>query len=183
MNELQQFVSDRYTGTVIVGSVGSYLATATVTLGSGLTYASPIVLNPGGYAQWISVIPTRALSQWQIQGIKRLQEILSLPKDWDSYGSSPPTQEAVNTAMKLMTGIDIDYFVAPHVVPVSGGGLQLEWEAGTRELELEVLNDGSVEYLKSERGDPIEEECIHDLDEVRSLYIWLISPASTKMAA
>jgi len=189
MSELQQFASARYAGTVmcggtvIVGSVSSYLATATVTTDSGLTYTSPIVLSPGGYAQWSSVIPTRALSQWQIQGIKRLNEILSLPENWDSYGSSPPTQDAANTAMNLLTGIDIDYFVAPRVVPVSGGGLQLEWEVGTRGLELEILNDGSVEYLTTERRESYGEGPIRMVNEVRSLFLWLLSPGSIQIAA
>lgn len=185
MSELQQFVSARYTGTVtvIVGSVSSYPATATVTSGSGLTYASPIVLNPGGYAQWSSVIPTGALSQWQIQGIKRLNKVLSLPENWDSYGSCPPTHAAANAAMDLLTGIDIDYFVAPRVVPVSGGGLQLEWEIGERGLELLILDDGSVEYLTTERGEPHEEGHIHLIYEVRPLFLWLLSSGSIQIAA
>jgi len=189
MNELQQFASARYTGTVMYGgtvvveNVSSCFITATVTSGSVLTYTSPIVSNLGGYAQWSVVIPTRALSQWQIQGIKRLNEVLSLPKNWDSYGSCPPTHAAANTAMDLLTGIDIDYFVAPRVVPVSGGGLQLEWEIGVRALELEILNDGSVEYLTTERREPHEEGRIRMLNEVRSLFLWLISPGSIQMAA
>lgn len=189
MSELQKFVSARdtgivmYGGPVIVGSASSYLATATVTSGSGLTYASPIVLDPGEYAQWSSVIPTRALSQWQIQGIKRLNKVLSLPENWDSYGSCPPTQDAANTAMDVLTRIDMDYFVAPRVVPISGGGLQLEWEIGTRALELEILSDGSVEYLTTERREPRDEGRIHMINEVRPFFLWLLSSGSIQIAA
>src|SRR5439155_16208392 len=87
-----QFLSAKYMGTVIygetsiAGSVSSCFTATTVVSGSGLTNTAPIVLNPGVCAQWVSVIPTRALSQWQIQGIKRLNEVLSLPENWDSYG-------------------------------------------------------------------------------------------------
>lgn len=186
MTELWQSFSGRYTGTfvgsgtVVTGSVSSYLGTTTVTTGSGLTYTSPVVLNP---AQWSSVIPTRALSQWQIQGIKRLNEVLSLLENWDSYGSPAPTQDAANTAMDLLTGIDIDYFVAPRVVPVSGGGLQLEWQIETRRLELEILSDGSVEYLTTDREESCAEGHIRTVNEARSLCLWLLSPASIQIAA
>lgn len=186
MTELWQSFSDRHSatfvggGTVVAESVTSYLGTTTVSTGFGLTYTSPVVLNP---AQWSSVIPTRALSQWQIQGIKRLYEVLSLPENWDSYGSPAPTQDAANTAMDLLTGIDIDYFVAPRVVPISGGGLQLEWQVETRRLELEILSNGSVEYLTTERQESRGEGHIRMVNEARSLYLWLLSSASIQIAA
>jgi hypothetical protein len=185
-----QFLSAKYMGTVIygetsiTGSVGTCFGTTTVTSGAGLTdTTTPIILNPGGCAQWVTVIPTRALSQWQIQGIKRLNEILLLPENWDSYGSRPPTRAAADTAMEILTGTDIDYFVAPRVVPISGGGLQLEWECGARSLEVEVLDDGSVEYLTCEDGQACREGRIHAFTEARPLFLWLLSSALRQAAA
>jgi hypothetical protein len=182
MNEWGQFVSASYMGTVVyggatlVGSGSSNCATGTVISGSGMTNAS-LIATPGGCGQWVQVILTRALSQWQIQGIKRLRKVLSLPENWDSYGSCPPTEEAANTATDILTKIDIDYFVAPRVVPVSGGGLQLEWEIGTRALELEILDDGSVEYLTTERREPHQEGPLHAVADVRPIFLWLLSEA------
>lgn len=187
MIELQQFGPARYTGTVIygggtviVGSCSSHPGIATVTTASDLIRT---VFTPGGYAQWIRIVPTEELSQWQIQGIKRLREVLSLSENWDSYGSPPPTQLAADAAMDLLTRINIDHFVAPRVVPVSGGGLQLEWEIGERGLELLILDDGSVEYLTTERREPHEEGRIHLINEVRPLFLWLLSSGSIQIAA
>jgi len=71
--------------------------------------------------------------------------------------------------------IDLDNFLLPRVIPVSGGGVQLEWSFGVREIEIEVDDDGLVEYLKTERGRPIEESQIGlaDLTGIRSLLMWL----------
>lgn len=181
----RQFVSAKYTGTgiVIVGSVSPNVTSTIATSGSGLTYALPIVVNPVSYAQWNSAVPTETLSEWQIHGIKRLKKVLSLPENWDSYGSPPPTAAAANTAMEILTRTTIEYFTAPRVVPISGGGLQLEWEIGSRGLELEILDDGSVEYLTTESGEPFQEAPLRLMDDVSPLFLWLLSSGSMQVAA
>ena len=132
------------------------------------SYASP---------QWSRVVLVSELSQWQIDAIKKLFQLLALPHDWDSYGSPPPSEVAVKTAGRLILDIGLDYFVSPRIVPVSGGGVQLEWRVGSRELEIEINDEGSAEYLKSSHGKPIEEEpiALSDLPRIRSLLTWLIA--------
>ncbi len=126
-------------------------------------------------AQWSGVILLTGLSQTQIQGLKKLAEVATLPQNWDSYGSPPPTQVSVEVAKILIKAIDCENLPPLRIVPVPGGGLQLEWNVGTRELELEILHDGSVEYLKSDRGEPLEEGRLVpiNLDEVQTLLTWL----------
>jgi hypothetical protein len=181
----RQFASAKYTGTgiAIMRSGSSNFTSTVVASGSGLTYASPIVVNPVSYAQWNSAVPTETLSEWQIHGIKTLKKVLSLPENWDSYGSPPPTVAAATTAMAILTSTTIEYFIAPRVVPISGGGLQLEWEIGSRVLELEILDDGSVEYLTMEAGEPHREDRLHLTDDVRPLFLWLLSSDSMQVAA
>ena len=190
MTELQQGDSSRrartefYKESVATGYANTYLATTMAIAGSGIIYStSPIVVNLGGAAQWSKVIPARTLSQWQKQGIENLKRVLLLPVNWDSYGSPPPTQGAENTTMDILTEIDIEFFVAPLLVPVSGGGIQLEWEIGTRRLELEILDDGSAEYLQIDGREPKGEGPVHTLGEIRSLFLWLTSVTPIQKAA
>lgn len=99
-------------------------------------------------------------SQWETQAVKGVLRIQKLPSNWDSYGSPAPTRKAVDASLMLLWQIirlGLEDLPVPHVVPVSGGGIQLEWQVGRRELELEVLPDGSAEFLKVEDGDPITE--------------------------
>lgn len=128
-------------------------------------------------AQWIDVIPVPDLSQRQVQAIKRLIEVLSLSENWDSYGSPPPNLNSVDVAIILLTKIDLDDIPIPHIVPVSGGGIQLEWSAAARELELEISHDGLVQYMKTEHGEPLEEGPTESVAHARSLLTWLIPNA------
>ena len=127
--------------------------------------------------QWSGVVFVSELSQWQIDAIRKLDQLHALPRDWDSYGSSPPSEIAVKAAVRLILDIDFDYFVSPHIVPISGGGVQLEWSLGSREVEIEIDSEGSAEYLECSFGKPIEEGPISlvDVAQVRSLLTRLLT--------
>lgn len=45
----------------------------------------------------------------------------------------------------------------PHFAPVSGGGIQLEWRRQNRELELEILPNGEIAFLKAPEPGEMEE--------------------------
>ena len=127
--------------------------------------------------QWSGVVLLKDLSRWQIEAVRKLFQLLALPRDWDSYGSPPPSEVAITAGVRLILGIDLDHFVSPRVVPVSGGGVQLEWSLGSREVEIEIDDEGSVEYLKSVGAKPVEEGplSLADLPRIRSLLTWLIA--------
>lgn len=159
----------------------SYTDTTSSDLVKFLPEDQPVHRN----AQWSRVISLTGLSQLQIQGIKRLITVRKLPENWDSYGSPPPTESAFAIAIRLLTAIDFDELPSPRIIPVSGGGVQLEWDVGIRELELEIMSDGSMKYLKVEHGEPLDEQEIVPLDlaRLRSLVTWLISQTSERRVA
>lgn len=161
------------------------LQSHTDTTSSDLVQVLPEDQSVHRNAQWSEVISLTGLSQLQIQGIKRLITVRKLPENWDSYGSPPPTESAFAVGIRLLTAIDFDELPAPRIIPVSGGGVQLEWDVGIRELELEIMSDGSIKYLKVERGEPLDEQeiVILDLARVRSLVTWLISQSSERRVA
>ncbi len=133
-------------------------------------------------SQWTQVVLIRDYSSSQIQTMRRIFELRSLPRDWDSYGSPPPGDVAVASAVQLVSRISLDSFLAPRVLPVSGGGVQLEWSFGPREVEIEIDDDGSVEYLRTEKGKPIEERRVSlaDLPLIRSLLVWVTAHRTEK---
>ncbi len=126
---------------------------------------------------WDSSIPLR--SQWELEAFRGVFKAEALKQDWDSYGSPPPTLRALNRALGILRGIaelDIQDLPVPFVVPVHGGGIQLEWTVGGREFELEISRDGSVEYLKAEDREPLEEGRLEPIaEQLRSLFAWLTS--------
>lgn len=116
-------------------------------------------------------------SQWETQSVKSVLQMQKLPSDWDSYGSPPPARKAVDASLVLLwqiTKLGLEDLPVPHVVPVPGGGIQFEWQVGSRELELEVLPDGSAEFLKVEDGDPIVEGPLEGW-KMLALFAWLTS--------
>lgn len=95
-------------------------------------------------SQWIEITSTRQSDQPDLQSaLQQLEAISTLRKDWDSYGSEPPTRDAIFAARNLIASAyrrfsSVPYFVAP----VSGGGVQIEWRGPHREIEVELQSDG-----------------------------------------
>jgi hypothetical protein len=110
------------------------------------------------------------------QPIDQLLGFRSLPPDWDSYGSRPIDDRAITCGLVLLLQAEGEMAHAPHVCPVPGGGVQLEWQVGQRALELEVLPKGSVEFLRID-GDTTVEGSLdpRDRTQVATLLRWLFA--------
>jgi len=46
--------------------------------------------------------------------------------------------------------------VPPHIAPVPGGGIQLEWDRDNRSLELEIHPNGHLEFLVCEGDEMVD---------------------------
>ncbi|HLX64216.1 MAG TPA: hypothetical protein VKX17_23290 [Planctomycetota bacterium] len=76
-----------------------------------------------------------------------LGKLAQLPSGWDGHDSPPIKTETIEQAERVLAALEAESAPAPHICPVAGGGVQLEWQHGGRELEIEILPDGSVQYL------------------------------------
>ena len=79
--------------------------------------------------------------------IEKIRRLTDLPDGWDSYGSRTIQPEAVAGAATLLLSASHSRMPAPFVAPVSGGGLQFEWNLEGCDLEVEALPDGGLRYL------------------------------------
>lgn len=107
--------------------------------------------------------------------LDKLAELSILPDNWDGYGS-PSLQPAVKEAAADLIGILCEAGAPlPHFAPVSGGGLQLEWQRNGRELELEILPNGDLAFLKVYESGEMEEGLLPRSfhDHVVELVQWL----------
>lgn len=130
-------------------------ATVTADESTALEPISNIATPSGGDTQSSKITP-RSEQDWLRDCVQSLLRLVQSPHDWDGYGSPPVQQSALETAILLLAVVfDRSQISAPAIMPVSGGGVQLGWHIGHRELELEVLPDGSAEYLTVEQGDPV----------------------------
>ena len=83
----------------------------------------------------------------------RLDELSALQEDWDGYGGLPPTARAIGAASRLIVEATTRTGHVPSaVMPFPNGGLQVIWERGHDELQVDVGPNGGFGYLTVHRG-------------------------------
>ena len=128
--------------------------------------------------QWSSVSSVFEEGLWSRSARKKLEELSNLPQNWNSYGSRPVQQGAIETVANLLSDLAKISMPEPQIFPVSGGGIQLEWKNSQCELEIEVLPDKSIEYLIVDKDGNMHEGQIpkyYNLVEIACLTNWFSS--------
>lgn len=126
---------------------------------------------------WNAAYEIDALDEWQLQVIRKIMALRGLPQDWNSYGSTPISDETIDEAVRLVgSNIFPPTLGAPSVFPVSGGGIQLTWTMGNREVELEVNAERGSEVAISSGEDVVELPSRRPLEHipVDRLLSWLV---------
>lgn len=82
-----------------------------------------------------------------------LNELFSLPENWDSYGGSK-IKTTVREKLVQLLGRAFSVFSSmekflpfPSIVPIPNGMIQLEWDLPEKALEIEFLDTGSFSIL------------------------------------
>jgi hypothetical protein len=114
------------------------------------------------------------------QTLQAIAHLAELPDNWDTYGSPTIRPAALESARRVVAAIECPDLPEPQVSPVAGGGIGLTWNTGNRELLVELLPDGSVEYLMVQTdprtGEEEEQEgkvFVAEPQGLRSLAVWL----------
>jgi len=127
------------------------------------------------------VTPSFDVNPWFGSSLQRLAELGRLREDWDSYGSTTPPQWLLSIARELIGAVQPEIVDEPKIVPVTGGGVALLWNHGARELQIEILPTGGIEYLRADenlRGpEAVLEERVTsaELLPVKSLVRWVMT--------
>ena len=88
----------------------------------------------------------------------------TLERDWDSYGGNTPTQQAIAAAKHLVRAIFSQYeqkvglrAVPYHASQVPNGGIEVEWQSPSIDVEIEIGPRGEYAYLLIDRRGPRRE--------------------------
>jgi hypothetical protein len=143
------------------------------------------------YLNWLRTAPTpRADLQsqditelkrpvrWLSSALADVARIAELPFDWDGHGSPALGAKEREHVTKLLSSIDNADVPSPNIVPISGGGIQIEWQHEGRELELEIVaGSEDLIFLKVYEDSAMEEDSypVADLDRTKELLDWLLS--------
>jgi hypothetical protein len=95
-----------------------------------------------------------------------MQEILSLPENWDSYGGRAIDPETVISTLQLLDAVMRPDTPLPAVVPTNRGGIQLEWHTRGIDLEIQISARARshVYYHDQAKGIEWEQEVAFDLN-------------------
>lgn len=85
----------------------------------------------------------------------RLSAIANAPQAWRGPGVPPPSQQAVESAERILLGLLDKSTARPGIFAYMEGGVQLEWEAWDDSVEVSIANDGQVniQRLRNEAND------------------------------
>src|SRR5205823_4313543 len=96
---------------------------------------------------------------WLPQVVDQLNTLVSLRENWDSYGGSPLDPRLLVSAVRLLDRTMRYETPAPFIVPLSVGGLQLEWHQQGIDVEVELTapHRFSVFFRDRVRGEEWED--------------------------
>jgi hypothetical protein len=114
-------------------------------------------------------------ADWVIDAAKKLEKLGRRQADWDSYGGLPLKQGIRNFTLVVLHWLRKDDLPVPGVVLGSAGTVQLEWRSKCKELEVELRDNNSIEFVMvSPDGGIKEGEATSNVSaKLRDLSLWL----------
>ena len=133
--------------------------------------------RPQMTTHWSEAVPIGTIRPVGVEeALQTVRELATMPAGWDGYRSPAIGKPAIEGALNLLTEIEELQLPKPHVSPVAGGGVQVEWEKAGKELELEFREDGALSYLKTDAVGEDDEEgslSMEHRQKLFTLFAWL----------
>jgi hypothetical protein len=96
---------------------------------------------------------------WLGEALTLIDSLSRYDENWDSNHAAAVTTDAVLGAKRWATRLASRSDLArPLIYPTRGGGVQFEWEAGQRYLEIEVESSSSAKWYGCDRDAGAESE-------------------------
>ena len=80
----------------------------------------------------------------------KLTDLCRLQVGWDGYRGVATRQDVARFAFRMLSVVLKPSTPAPSIVPLSSGGLQLEWHTDNADIELKILAPFAVEAWVSD---------------------------------
>ena len=113
---------------------------------------------------------SRNAAGWVPWAFGRVNELLSLRDGWDSYGALAVRPESANQAVLFLQQHALGSLSAPSVVPMTDGGVQLEWHVGGVDLEIAFSRSEPGVYIHDLRSGHELESPLADAGRVLTHY-------------
>ncbi len=146
------------TGDLDLGIIGRGLRPGRTSISEGVVRT---VSEPATATVDFDSLRTQAAVSWASMVIDPL---LSLPANWDSYGSAPLDGTVAKFGKGLLAGLAVQGVASPQAFPTADGGLSLEWHRPELDFVISISPPGeepSTAYFRSST-DEWEIDNIHD---------------------
>lgn len=118
---------------------------------------------------WISVTPLGCVADWFLDSLETVRRLGNMGEGWDGYGSPSIPVRTTITANYILSLASQYKLRPPHIAPVPGGGIQLEWDYDNRSIEIEIHPSGETDFLIAEGEEVV----------VRPFHVKLLTPLLT----
>jgi len=107
---------------------------------------------------------------WIKPSIQAFMELLQLPQDWDGYGAAQVREQIVQNALMVLVEVMENDAPTPSLVPLSDGGIQVEWHrrSGNLEIEFPVDEPPTFYYYDDEGGEETKGQINGNLDQIQA---------------
>jgi hypothetical protein len=97
------------------------------------------------------------IPDWVQPTVEAFERIMRLPANWDSYGAQPVQSALAGKAVEILSLVMEEDSPPPSIVPLSDGGLQMEWHLRGQDVEIVIATDEPpTYYYRSHEGNPEE---------------------------
>jgi len=115
---------------------------------------------------------------WLHKSILRLNELRTLPANWDSYGAEPPNPIICDLVQRTLFDLRELNLPEPFLAPVANGSIYLKFKVPPREIGIE-FDDPSGRYasclfVRNMPREELREKAIHLATEFKSAIFWLL---------
>jgi len=100
----------------------------------------------------------RDVPAWLTPAVQSLLDLLRLPQNWDGYGAAQIQEQLAQKALMVLVEVMENDAPAPSVVPLSDGGIQVEWHRRARNLEIEFPAGQAPSFCYYQDGCELESE-------------------------
>lgn len=143
---------------------------------SSVRYQPSVQIIYGAVFSPVAIDLSGATAAWVVEAAKKLDRLGRFRVGWDSYGGLPLKPSAQNLTLQVLDWLREDELPVPAVVLGSGGTVQLEWKAKGKELEVELRDNDSIEFVKVSPSGTIEEgeTSVNLSGKLHDLTSWLL---------
>lgn len=113
-----------------------------------------------------TVTLTSAASPWFGIALNRISGLTALAVGWNGYQSHEIRADMAMEAVEFLTRVAYPGIAAPAIVPLSDGGVQVEWHRGGLDIEVTFSDEDPGVYVEDRQSGESEELPLADAASV-----------------